>query len=203
MISMASLDPFMSVTCAQGEPALIREEHRVPVADLPILAFCSKCQMSFTVPGSEHRAHQGMLALSFHPLFGQRHLHLWPAGGRFVGLWLCSQKGADIPVLLMGWGLSTALSSSTVTAYLLQSPPSSWNCAGRHSKPSGNGTYCWTACATFVGSRYRVMLTVVTLTLPKCKTSGKQLEILRSETMSVTSTCKTIPSLGVASLLHL
>ncbi|MCJ8738894.1 hypothetical protein PDJAM_G00040870 [Pangasius djambal] len=35
--STASPDPFTSVLCAQGEPALICEKHRAPVVDLPIL----------------------------------------------------------------------------------------------------------------------------------------------------------------------
>lgn len=42
--STASTDPFMSVTCAQGEPALICEKHRTqagPVVDLPTLVFYS------------------------------------------------------------------------------------------------------------------------------------------------------------------
>ena len=50
-------DPFTSITGAQGEPALICEKHRAPVADMPILVFYSKCQSSSTVLGSEHRAH--------------------------------------------------------------------------------------------------------------------------------------------------
>ncbi len=57
LFSTASPDPFTSVTCAQGELALICEKHRAPVEDLPILAFNGKCQSSSTVPGSEHRAH--------------------------------------------------------------------------------------------------------------------------------------------------
>ena len=55
--SLASPDPFTSITDAQGEPALICEKHRAPVADMPILVFYSKCQSSSTVLGSEHRAH--------------------------------------------------------------------------------------------------------------------------------------------------
>ncbi len=134
--STGSPDPFTSVTCAQGEPALICEKHRVPVADLPILVFNGKCQSSSTVPGSPR-----------------------------------------------------------VTACLLESPPCSWDCAGRHSKPSGNGTY-WCAIladldcyATSVGSRYRLMLPVVTLTLAKCKTSERQ-----SEKMSWEKKCQWPPS---------
>ncbi len=39
----------------------------------------------------------------------------------------------------------------------------------------------WTACATSVVSRYRLMLPVVTLTLAKCKTSEKQSEKTNGE----------------------
>ncbi|KAI3353670.1 hypothetical protein L3Q82_004915 [Scortum barcoo] len=54
--------PCMSDVCppvegAQGEPALVCEKYRAPVADLQILVFFSKCQSSSTVLGSEHRAH--------------------------------------------------------------------------------------------------------------------------------------------------
>jgi len=43
------------------------------------------------------------------------------------------------------------------------------------------------------------MLPVVTLTLAKCKTSEKQCEEMRREKLSVASTCKIIPVLGVVS----
>lgn len=55
--SLSSPDSFTSITGAQGEPALVCEKYRAPVADLPILVFLSKCQSSSTVLGSEHRAH--------------------------------------------------------------------------------------------------------------------------------------------------
>ncbi|KAI4876139.1 hypothetical protein NFI96_002612 [Prochilodus magdalenae] len=42
---------------ASVKPALICEKHKAPVADLPILVFCGKCQPSSTVLASEHRAH--------------------------------------------------------------------------------------------------------------------------------------------------
>ncbi|KAI3360526.1 hypothetical protein L3Q82_002410 [Scortum barcoo] len=47
----------VSPSSAQGEPALVCEKYRAPVADLQILVFFSKCQSSSTVLGSEHRAH--------------------------------------------------------------------------------------------------------------------------------------------------
>ncbi|CAJ0953179.1 unnamed protein product, partial [Ranitomeya imitator] len=55
--STASPDSVTSVTCAQCEPAFICEEHREPVANLPILVFCGKCQESCTVLGCEHNPH--------------------------------------------------------------------------------------------------------------------------------------------------
>ncbi|KAI4892170.1 hypothetical protein NFI96_009619 [Prochilodus magdalenae] len=44
-----SPEPVTSVTCAQVKPALICEKHKAPLADLPILVFCGKCQSSSTV----------------------------------------------------------------------------------------------------------------------------------------------------------
>ncbi|KAI3373202.1 hypothetical protein L3Q82_006517 [Scortum barcoo] len=49
--STASPDSVTSVTCAQCEPAFICEEHRAPVANLPILVFSGKCQTYCTVLG--------------------------------------------------------------------------------------------------------------------------------------------------------
>ncbi len=67
-------------------------------------------------------------------------LTCWRSFCRALAVLICTKE--QIPVLLMGSGPSTALSSSPrVTACLLESPPYSWDCAGRHSKPSGNGTY--------------------------------------------------------------
>ncbi|KAI3373101.1 hypothetical protein L3Q82_006431 [Scortum barcoo] len=57
MFSMASPDSVTSVTCAQCEPAFICEEHRAPVANLPILVFSGKCQTSCTVLGCKHNPH--------------------------------------------------------------------------------------------------------------------------------------------------
>ena len=48
------LQTVTSVTCAQCEPAFICEEHRAPVANLPILVFSGKCQ---TVLGCKHNSH--------------------------------------------------------------------------------------------------------------------------------------------------
>ncbi|MEQ2170324.1 hypothetical protein GOODEAATRI_034353 [Goodea atripinnis] len=56
-LSTVSPDSVTSVTCAQCEPAFICEDHRAPVANLPILVFSGKCQASCTVLGCEHNPH--------------------------------------------------------------------------------------------------------------------------------------------------
>lgn len=57
-------------------------------------------------------------------------------------------------------------------------------------------------CATSVRSTFRLMLPVVTLTLAQCKSSGKNpSKKHRRGKISVAFTCKTIPVLGVISLL--
>ena len=71
-----------SVTCAQCEPAFICEEHRAPVANLPILVFSGKCQMSCTVLGCKHNPHLWtsgphttvMVSVSDHL---SRHMHIY------------------------------------------------------------------------------------------------------------------------------
>ncbi|KAK3542257.1 hypothetical protein QTP86_021453, partial [Hemibagrus guttatus] len=68
-------DPFMSVTCAQGEPALICEKHRVPVLDLPILVFNGKSQLSSTVPGRE-KPHQCSICGKMFSQSGSRNVHM-------------------------------------------------------------------------------------------------------------------------------
>ena len=55
--STVSPDSVTSVTCAQCEPALIREEHRAPRANLPILVFSGKCQSPCTMLGCKHKPH--------------------------------------------------------------------------------------------------------------------------------------------------
>ncbi|CAM4712114.1 unnamed protein product [Leuciscus chuanchicus] len=55
--STASPDSITSFTCAQCEPAVICEEHRAPVATLPILVFSGKCQTCCTVLGCKHNPH--------------------------------------------------------------------------------------------------------------------------------------------------
>ena len=83
----------------------------------------------------------------------------------------------QILVLLLGWCPSTALSSSPcVTAGLLVSPPCSWDCADRHSKPFATAGMdvsswrCWIPWATWLGCRYCLMLPVVTRALAEHKT---------------------------------
>jgi hypothetical protein len=51
------LQTVTSVTCAQCEPAFICEEHRAPVANLPVLGFSGKCQTSCMVLGCKHNPH--------------------------------------------------------------------------------------------------------------------------------------------------
>ncbi len=114
--------------------------------------------------------------------------------GNFVGLWQCSScsslhKGADTGPAdgYLLHALETVLGDTANLLAMARIDVTSWR--------------SWTACATSVGSRYRLMLPVVTLTLAKCKTSEKQSEKMSREKMSVASTCKTIPVLGVVSLL--
>ena len=83
----------MPVPCAQCEPALICEENKVPVADLPIPVYTRNTLTRPVMP---------------------------PLGSLFL----------------------TGLSSSPcVIARLLASLPCSWDCAGRHGKPSCNHTF--------------------------------------------------------------
>lgn len=48
-LSTRSPDSVTSVTCAQCEHNLIREEHRAPMVNLPIVRFSAKCQSRRTV----------------------------------------------------------------------------------------------------------------------------------------------------------
>ena len=52
--STVSPDSATSVTCVQCEPALIREEHRAPMVNRPILVFSGKWQSPCTVLGCKH-----------------------------------------------------------------------------------------------------------------------------------------------------
>ncbi|KAI4871830.1 hypothetical protein NFI96_016388, partial [Prochilodus magdalenae] len=61
-----SPEPVTSVTCAQVKPALICEKHKAPVADLPILVFCGKCQSSSTVLATAWSAVHLMMCTSGH-----------------------------------------------------------------------------------------------------------------------------------------
>ncbi|KAI3359029.1 hypothetical protein L3Q82_015428 [Scortum barcoo] len=96
--STASPDSVTSVTCAQCEPAFICEEHRAPVANLPILVFSGKCQTSCTVLGCKHNPHLWtsgphttlMESVSDRLRADTCTFVAWPAGGHFAGLWQCS-----------------------------------------------------------------------------------------------------------------
>lgn len=50
---------FTSITCAQGEPALVCGKHRAPAGDLPNQVFYGWCQSSFTVLGNKHKRNSG------------------------------------------------------------------------------------------------------------------------------------------------
>ena len=51
------LQTLSHLSRAQCEPAFICEEHRAPVANLPILEFSGKCQTFCTVLGCKHNPH--------------------------------------------------------------------------------------------------------------------------------------------------
>ncbi len=85
----------------------------------------------------------------------------------------------QMPVLLMGLGASTALSSSsrvTVSWNLLHALETVLGDTANllaTAHIDGPSRRSWTACATSVGSRYRLMLPIVTVTQAKCKTVRK------------------------------
>uniref|UniRef100_A0A8C7SG94 Uncharacterized protein n=1 Tax=Oncorhynchus mykiss TaxID=8022 RepID=A0A8C7SG94_ONCMY len=54
------LQTLSRLSRAQCEPAFICEEHRAPLANLPILVFSVKCQTSCTVLGCKHNPHLWM-----------------------------------------------------------------------------------------------------------------------------------------------
>lgn len=58
--STASPDSLVPVTCAQCEPAVICEENRAPMADLPILVFSRECQSRCRELSCEYRSRKRM-----------------------------------------------------------------------------------------------------------------------------------------------
>jgi len=51
------LQTLSRLSRAQCELALIREEHRAPLVNLPILVFSGKCQSPYMVLGCKHKPH--------------------------------------------------------------------------------------------------------------------------------------------------
>lgn len=100
------------------------------------------------------------------------------SSGYFVLPCIKKQILVQIPGPVSAFESTKALSNSpSRTVYLLESPPCSWNCTGRHRKSSGHGVNVpfrrrWTSFATFVWSGYHLMLRVVTWTLPNAKLVG-------------------------------
>ena len=138
-----------SVTCAQCEPAFICEQHRAPVANLPILVFSGKCQTSCTVLVCMQNPHlwtsgpHTTLVESVSDRLS-RHMHI-------CGLLEVILQGsgiappctkAEVAVLLLGCCHPTASSTSPdVLACLLVAPPCSGHYADRHSKPSCHSSH--------------------------------------------------------------
>ena len=149
------LQTVTSVTCAQCEPAFICEEHRAPVANLPILVFSGKCQTSCTVLGCKHNPHlwtSGPHTTLMESVSDRlsRHMHICgllevilQGSGSASPAPPCTK--AEVAVLLLGCCPPTASSTSPdVLACLLVAPPCSGHYADRHSKPSCHSSH-WCA----------------------------------------------------------
>ena len=72
--------------------------------------------------------------------------HQYPAGGHFEGLWKCSSgstphKGGDTDPAAGLMPFYCPVQCSCLTVGLPVSPPCSWDCAGRHNKPSCDHMY--------------------------------------------------------------
>lgn len=150
--STASPDSVTSVTCAQCEPAFICEEHRAPVANLPILVFSGKCQTSCTVLGCKHNPHlwtSGPHTILMESVSDRlsRHMHICgllevilQGSGSAPPAPPCTK--AEVAVLLLGCCPPTASSTSPdVLACLLVAPPCSGHYTDRHSKPSCHSSH--------------------------------------------------------------
>ncbi|KAL6455333.1 hypothetical protein MHYP_G00362270 [Metynnis hypsauchen] len=151
-LSTASPDSVTSVTWAQCEPAFICEEHRTPVANLPILVFSGKWQASCTVLGCEHNPHlwtSGPHTILMESVSNRlcRHMHICgllevilQGSGSAPPVPPCTK--AEVAVLLLGCCPPTASSTSPgVLACLLVAPPASGHYADRHSKPSCHSSH--------------------------------------------------------------
>jgi len=150
--STASPDSFTSVTCAQCEPALIREEHRAPMANLPILVLSGKCQSACTVLGCKHKPHlwtscphitlmksvSDSLSRNIH-ISGLLEVILQGSGSAPL-VPPCTKE--EVALQLLGCCLPTARTTSPgVLACLLVSPACSGHCTVRHSKPSCHSSH--------------------------------------------------------------
>ena len=146
MLQAAERSPrhLQTVTCAQCEPAFICEEHRAPVANLPILVFSGKCQTSCTVLGCKHNPHlwtSGPHTTLMESVSDRlsRHMHICgllevilQGSGSASPAPPCTK--AEVAVLLLGCCPPTASSTSPdVLACLLVAPPCSGHYADRHS----------------------------------------------------------------------
>lgn len=87
-LNTAPADSFTSFTCAQCEPALIGEENKATMADLPILVFCKFANASSAAWCMAMSTGLTRRGPPYHPevcfwLFGQKHAHQKPVGARF------------------------------------------------------------------------------------------------------------------------
>uniref|UniRef100_A0A3B5QS54 NACHT domain-containing protein n=1 Tax=Xiphophorus maculatus TaxID=8083 RepID=A0A3B5QS54_XIPMA len=148
-LSTASPDSVTSVTCAQCEPAFICEEHKAPVANLPILVFSGKCQASCTVLGCEHNPHlwtSGPHTILMESVSNRlcRHMHICglleiilQGSGSAPPVPSCTK--AEVAVLLLGCCPPTASSTSPgVLACLLVAPPKKFQCVFEGITKAGN-----------------------------------------------------------------
>ena len=146
------LQTLSRLSRAQCEPAFICEEHRAPVANLPILVFSGKCQTSCTVLGCKHNPHlwtSGPHTTLMESVSDRlsRHMHICgllevilQGSGSASPAPPCTK--AEVAVLLLGCCPPTASSTSPdVLACLLVAPPCSGHYADRHSKPSCHSSH--------------------------------------------------------------
>ena len=150
--SMASPDSVTSATCAHCEPALIREEHRAPMVNLPILVFSGKYQSPCKVLGCKHKLN--LWTTGPHTILIESVSDSFSRNMRISGLLEVILQGSgsappvppctkeEVAVLLLGCCPPTAPSTSPgVLACLLVSPPCSGHWAERHSKPSCHSSH--------------------------------------------------------------
>lgn len=114
----------------------------------------------FSVSTGHIRAHWALWYLHGVQIWelGWQHIHQYPIGGSFVGLWECSccsslHKGA-YAVLLLCWSSSVALfDPRCVAAFLLVAPPHSSACALEMQQIilQQHEWRSWIFCATWKG----------------------------------------------------